>query len=321
MTEKESPAARPQRKALGRGLDALLGARQPAAAPPAAGERRASPPFTQAEYAGYRDLPLDVISPNPDQPRKNFDPQALAELAESIRQNGLIQPIIVTEAPGSPGRFLIVAGERRWRAARLAELQLIPTIVKPVAPDLSLELALVENLQREDLNPVEAAVAFDRLVREFSLTHDEIARRTGKDRATITNFVRLLRLPTEVLQLVADGKVSLGHAKALLTVSSRDLQIRLANEIAGKDLSVRATEQLAARLAAAESAETPRSGQGRRQPRWDANVRAAVQDLERCLGTRVRLSGTAKKGRLVIEYYSEADLMRIYDAIVTDLRQ
>lgn len=311
--EGSSASTPPRRKALGRGLNALLESRT-AAAQPVPTQAGAAPAVPAGQQ--LRQIPLEAIEPNPDQPRKKFAAESLEELAGSIRRHGLLQPIVVTPVlrPGAAGRFQLVAGERRWRAAQRAGLKTVPALVKETRRDQSLELALIENLQREDLNPVEAAGAFDRLAREFGLTHEEIAQRTGKDRATITNFVRLLKLPPQVLQLLADGKLTAGHAKALLGLDSAAEQQRLAELVAKDDLSVRATEKLVAHTT--EAAKKQTLGEVRQEKRVDPNIRAAVSELERLLGTRVRLAGTARKGRLVIEYYSPEDLMRIYDAII-----
>ena len=295
MTNERPPDTRPKRKALGQGLNALLGGRT-APAPPA---------------SGLRAIPIEAIDPNPRQPRKQSTRESLEEMAESIRAHGLLQPIIVSPLPGAaPERYQLIAGERRWRAAQLAGLHLIPALVREATPDQSLEMALVENLQREDLNAIEAAEAFDRLVAEFGLKHEEIARRTGKDRVTITNLLRLLKLPAEVQELVRDGKLSGGHAKALLGLASAEEQRRAAAQLVAQDLSVRAAERLVGRLAAGEA--QPRKS---KVQRLDPNIRAAIADLERLLGTRVRLTGGGRKGTLIFEYYSPKDLMRIYDAI------
>jgi ParB family chromosome partitioning protein len=275
-------------------LNALLGAR---AAPAAA--------------SGARAIPVEAIGPNPRQPRRQFTRQSLEEMAESIRAHGLLQPIIVSPLPGAaPERYQLIAGERRWRAAQLAGLHLIPALVREATPDQSLEMALVENLQREDLNAIEAAQAFDRLVAEFGLKHEEIARRTGKDRVTITNLLRLLKLPAEVQELVRGGKLSGGHAKALLGLASAEEQRRAAAQLVAQDLSVRAAERLVGRLVAGEA--QPRKS---KVQRLDPNIRSALADLERLLGTRVRLTGGGRKGTLIFEYYSPKDLMRLYDAI------
>ena len=297
MTNEASADTRPRRKALGQGLNALLGARSAPAAAPATAPQA---------------IPTEAIGPNPRQPRREFTRRSLEEMAESIRAYGLLQPIIVSPLRGAaPGRYQLIAGERRWRAAQLAGLHLIPALVREATPDQSLEMTLVENLQREDLNAIEAAQAFDRLVAEFGLKHEEIARRTGKDRATITNLLRLLKLPAEVQELVRSGKLSAGHAKALLSLASAEDQRHIAAQIVAQDLSVRAIERLVGRLAAGQA--QPRKS---KVQRLDPNIRAAVADLERLLGTRVRLTGGGRKGTLIFEYYSPQDLMRIYDAIV-----
>ena len=305
---------RQRRKVLGRGLGALLESRTTTEGPP-------SPPGiglgpTADAGPNLRQIPLEAIEPNPNQPRKKFPKSSLEELAESIRAHGLLQPIIVTPA-GTPtagrGRFQLVAGERRWRAAQLAGLRTVPALVEEVREEQSLELALVENLQREDLNPLEAATAFERLTREFGLKHEEVARRTGKDRATITNLIRLLKLPAEVQELLAEGQLSVGHAKALLGLTSADTQCWLASQIVSRDLSVRMAEKLVAKF-------SKRGGIAPLKPpkakQWDANTRAALLELERALGTRVRLSGTPNKGALLIEFHSAKELMHLYDVIL-----
>ena len=304
---------RQRRKVLGRGLGALLESRTATSPPP--------PPIpvptpTDGATPSLRQIPVELIAPNPNQPRKKFPKESLEELAGSIRAHGLLQPIIVTPVagPGAGGRFQLVAGERRWRAAQLAGLHTVPALVQEIRNDQSLELALIENLQREDLNPLEAASAFERLTREFGLTHEEVARRTGKDRATITNLLRLLRLPADVQQLLADGKLSVGHAKALLALPSADDQRLLASQIVSRDVSVRATEKLVAQVSKSGRVGSAKKQAGKKQ--LDANTRAALLELERGLGTRVRLSGTSRKGALVIEYHSAEELIRLYDKIL-----
>ena len=303
---------RQRRKVLGRGLGALLESRTVTSAPP---PLVAVPGPTDSATPNLRQIPVEVIAPNPNQPRKKFSKESLEELAESIRAHGLLQPIIVTPVagPGAGGRFQLVAGERRWRAAQLAGLHTLPALVKEVRKEQSLELALIENLQREDLNPIEAATAFERLTREFGLKHEEVARRTGKDRATITNSLRLLKLPAEVQQLLAEGKVTVGHAKALLGLTSADTQCWLAAQIATRDISVRTTEKLVAQFSRRGGAAPPKPPKAKQ---WDANTRAALLELERALGTRVRLSGTPNKGTLVMDYHSAEELMRLYDVIL-----
>lgn len=309
--ETSSELARPRRKVLGRGLGALLEARTAAVAEPPVPVAFPSTAAAEPEPT-LRHIALDAIEPNPNQPRKKFPAESLEELADSIRAHGLLQPIIVTPIArfGAPVRYQLVAGERRWRAAQLAGLHTVAALVQETRKHESLELALIENLQREDLNPIEAAAAFQRLAQEFGLKHEEIAQRTGKDRATITNLLRLLRLPPEVQQLLAEGKLSAGHAKALLALDSAQDQRRLATYVVERGLSVRDIEKLVAR-----GNQAPAKKQAR-EKHWDANIRAALQDLERVLGTRVHLLGTPRKGKLQIEYYSQEDLMRIYDLIL-----
>lgn len=313
MTNPPQDSGTQPRKALGRGLSALLESRTAPTAAPALPH----PPDTVPKRVAGKillQLAVEAIEPNPDQPRKTFRPEHLKELADSIRAQGLLQPVIVT--PIGPvetaTRFQLVAGERRLRAARLAGLTLIPALVQEIPKNLSLEVALIENLQREDLNPIEAANAFGRLADEFDLTHEEIAQRTGKDRATITNFLRLLRLPAEVKILVSEGKLSMGHAKALLSLGSPDAQREVANLVIRRDLTVRAVEKLV------QSHESParKLAPKLEGKNWDPNVRDALHELERRLGTKVQLRGTTKRGKLLIEYYSQEDLMRLYDMIM-----
>ena len=281
-----------KRKALGQGMSALLGGRP-------------SPP-PQFPSQVIRNIDLDHISPNPYQPRRSFHPESLKELAASILVNGVVQPVLLRPAPN--GKFEIVAGERRWRAARIARLDSIPAVVQEISNERLLEVALVENIQREDLNPIEMAQAFEQLARVFSLTHEQIAERTGKDRATITNVLRLLKLIPEVQALVAEGKLSMGHARALIGLDP-DTQNALAHKIVSQGLSVRAVEKLVAKVSEPAPPAVPEV--------IDPNMRAAIQEMERALGTRVRIvEGADGKGRLEIEYYSPDDLERIYNHIL-----
>jgi ParB family chromosome partitioning protein len=239
-----------------------------------------------------------------------FRPDRLEELAASIRANGIIQPLIVRRQGES---YQIVAGERRWRAAKIAGLTEVPILVQEVADPRMLELALIENIQREDLNPIEMANAYERLGKELHLSQDEIGRRTGKDRASIANMIRLLRLPKEVQLLLAENRLSTGHARALLTLNSETEQIELAEKAVAQGFSVRQIE--AAVQGKALDPLRPRGGP-RREPSHDPNVRAAVDELERVLGTRVRIIELSKdRGRIEIEYYNEADLERLFQHI------
>jgi ParB family chromosome partitioning protein len=244
------------------------------------------------------------------QPRTVFQADRLEELAASIRANGIIQPIVVREYQGG---YQIVAGERRWRAAKLAGIVDVPVVVQDVADPRMLELALIENIQREDLNPIETAHAYERLSRELGLSHEEIGRRTGKDRTSITNIVRLLKLPKEVQLLVAEHRLTMGHARAILGLPDATTQIQIAEKAAAQNLSVRQVEALVQEL----TAERPREGSGhRKEQTLDPNVKAAIEELERALGTRVRIVELSEqRGRIEIEYYSQAELDRLFQHI------
>jgi ParB family chromosome partitioning protein len=292
-----------QRKALGRGLSALLPPRQTAVPQGRLHE-------TVGESGMLTRLPIDSIQPNPLQPRVNFQADRLEELASSIRANGIIQPLIVRR---HGEHYQIVAGERRWRAGRLAGLAEVPVLVQDVADPQMLELALIENIQREDLNPIETAHAYDRLNRELGLSHEEIGRRTGKDRTSIANTVRLLKLPKDVQLLVADHRLSMGHARAILGLPSAEMQIQVAEKAAAQGMSVRQVEALVQEL----TSERPKTGSGsRRESNPDPNLKAAIDELERALGTRVRIVELSEqRGRIEIEYYSQAELDRLFQHI------
>lgn len=311
-----SKATDAQRKVLGKGLSALLPQRHSPAQTPAKVDVADTPPPSPRESDKSLALlvSIDKIHPNPNQPRQDFDESRILELAQSIRANGVIQPITVCEAKN--GTFLIIAGERRWRAAKLAGLREIPIYLKNVEPDRILELALIENIQREDLNPIETAQAFDQLIALHKLTHEQIAERTGKDRSTITNFVRLLRLTGEVRQHLASGRIAMGHARALLALEHPTAQIAACQQVIEKDLSVRETERLVKQLLNAPPPEPPTPKPERKV---DANTRAALDDMAMALGTKVKIVPRSNhSGRLEIEYYSNDDLQRIYEVIVPD---
>jgi ParB family transcriptional regulator, chromosome partitioning protein len=284
-----------QRKALGRGLGALLPTR-PLAFP-------VNGPAEEPQT-----IPVDLIDPNPLQPRRVFHSERLEELAQSIRANGIIQPLVVRKAAE---RYELVAGERRWRAAKLAAITHVPVVIRHIPDDRLLEITLVENIQREDLNAIETAIAFDRMMKELNLTSEEIGERTGKDRSTIVNSVRLLQLPPDIQQLVAERRLSAGHARCLLSLPAADLQREVAERAVAQGWSVRQIERT-----------TQRMLEGRKPKHVDEvdadpNVKAAIQELERVLGTKVRIVEKAKqKGRIEIEYYSTDDLDRIYNTIV-----
>jgi ParB family transcriptional regulator, chromosome partitioning protein len=297
-------------KALGRGLSALLPPR-PAAAP-AAPETAGQPAGQPVGPPTQMYISIDDIIPNPLQPRTVFRADRLAELAASIRANGIIQPLIVRRY-GDAG-YQIVAGERRWRGAKLAGLKEVPVLVQEIADPQMLEIALIENIQREDLNPIELAVAYDRLGRELGLSQEEIGRKTGMDRTSIANMIRLLRLPDQVQLLVAESRLSTGHARALLRMTVAEDLIALAEKAANQGLSVRQVEAV---VQSQELGAPTKKAGPRRDDSQDPNVRAAVEILERTLGTRVKIVElSAKRGRIEIEYYSQEDLDRLFQQIV-----
>jgi ParB family chromosome partitioning protein len=282
------------RKALGRGLGALLSAE---------GAAPAAEPTTE--------VPTDLIDPSSLQPRSVFDEGKLDELAKSINANGVVQPVLLRR---KGARFELIAGERRWRAAIRAGLTQIPAVLRNVSDDQVLEIALIENIQREDLNPIEEARAYKKLIETLGLTQESVADRVGRDRSYVTNYLRLLRLPDDIQDLVQSGRLSTGHARTLLGVERVDTQRRIARRILEKDLSVRATEQ-AVRLAA--QPKTVKTAQLKARP-TDANVRAAENKLRRHLGTQVRIlqpSG-APSGKIEIEFYSQTDLERLYHVLL-----
>ena len=295
---------KPQRKVLGKGLSALLASR-PASRPPTTEEA------PRESGARIITIPISEIAPNPLQPRTVFDATRLQELANSIEVNGIIQPILVRR---HAGQYELIAGERRLRGAKLAGLAEVPVIVQDFADERLLEIALIENIQREDLNPIETAQALDRLSRQMSLSHEEIADRTGKDRSTITNMIRLLRLPEAVQLLVAERRLSMGHARAILGLTSPELQTQVAEKSAAQGFSVRQVERLVKKM------NEPR--EPTEKPLQDPNIRAAVGELENALGTRVRIvEKTDQRGRIEIEYYSQEELQRVYETIVSAARR
>jgi ParB family transcriptional regulator, chromosome partitioning protein len=292
-----------QRKALGKGLSALL--------PPGRSSVSAVPPPSPLAPESLPNfLPIESIQPNPMQPRTVFQFDRLEELAASIRANGIIQPLIVRRHQDA---YQIIAGERRWRAAKVAGLTEVPVVVQDVADTQLLELALIENIQREDLNPIETAHAYDRLHRELGLSHEEIGRRTGKDRSSIVNTIRLLKLPMEVQMLVASQRLSMGHARAILGLTSPEQQIQVAETAAAQGHSVRQVEAAVQEM----TADRPKLGGSKRDGNIDPNVKAAVDEMERALGTRVRVVELSdQRGRIEIEYYSQAELERLFQQIV-----
>ena len=287
-----------KRPALGRGLSALI--------PDAAG---GTDPSREKPF----ELDLDRLQPNPRQPRTVFDEASLDELAQSLRSSGMIQPIIARRArapqgAGEQARFEIVAGERRWRAAQRAGLLKVPVIIRDVPDDRLLEVALIENIQRDDLNPIEEASAYRRLIDELKLTQDAVATAVGKDRSSVANTLRLLRLPEEVRNLVSSGELSAGHARALLALEADAAARQLAREIVARGLSVRETEALVKRQT--EPAPPPKPARKK-----DANTRAAEEKLRFALGTDVEIVRRGKGGRIEIAFKTEDELNRLFEKI------
>jgi ParB family chromosome partitioning protein len=282
-----------KRPALGKGLSALI------------------PDAPEPASSSQVEADIDRLTPNEFQPRAVVDDRRLRELAESIKTNGIIQPIVVRR---DGDRFQIIAGERRWRAARLAGLLRVPVVVRDVAPGQGqslLSMALIENIQREDLNPIEEALAYQRLSDDFHLTQEDIATAVGKDRASVANHVRLLRLPDEVRAEVGSGRLSMGHARALLSLTGEAEQRRIARDVIARSLSVRETESLVKTIveggAAARGTEPPKP--------VDVHTRAAEDRLKLLLGTKVRIVRSGQRGRIEIDFVSEEELIRIYELI------
>ena len=303
------------RNALGRGLGALIREPEPKVQPEAlpvqpqattAGGAAAAP-TREAVHPGPQQIDIDLIEPSPYQPRTRFREEALDELARSIQASGIIQPLVVRPI-GS--RFQLITGERRWRAAQRAGLNKVSVIVREVPDALALEMTLVENIQREDLNAIEAARAFERLMDEFHLTQEAVAERTGKDRATVANSIRLLKLEPTIQDWIEEGKLTAGHGRALLAVPDSQLRMRYAQRGARGGLTVRQIERLASRRS--------RNKQVAAEIHVDANIRAALDELQRHLGTKVLLRQKTKMrpGQLVLEFYDDAQLMGIYDRLM-----
>ncbi len=275
-----------ERRGLGKGLEALI--------PHAPG------------VAGVTEVEVDKIVPNPRQPRQALDPDALQELATSIQEQGLVQPLVVTEVEGG---YQLLVGERRWRAARLAGLKMVPVVIREATAQQMVELALVENLQREDLNPLETATAYQQLVEEFGMTQQGVADKVGKNRVTVTNTLRLLKLPDEVKDALLSNEISEGHARSMLRLRGDMAQLQVLQAIINKGLSVRQTEDLVRRLV-----EEPKTKP--QPPQKSPELRALEDKFRQALGTKVSLAQGSKGGRLVIYYYSDEELQGIYDLIV-----
>ncbi len=297
----------PLKHGLGRGLGALI------------------PPITPTEQMpGVRQAQVAAIVPNPMQPRHRFDPEALRELSDSIKEHGLIQPLIVTPAPDSTElapRYQLIAGERRWQAAKLAGLVSVPVVVRGASPQEMLELALVENIQRADLNPLEEANAYRQLMSDFGLTQEEVAGKVGKNRTTVANALRLLKLPSEIQKEIAEETISEGHARAILTVNDDLKQRQLLRMVIEQGLSVRQTEESARRFneqpSTSERAKRSSGSRSSGEREMPAATRALESDFRSALGTKVQVFRSRKGGKIVIHFYSEEELEAIYDKIVS----
>lgn len=273
------------KKGLGKGLGALLGTDEPVS-------------------SGVTEVRITDIEPNANQPRKSIDDEKLAALAESIKQHGVVQPLIVQQDGDS---YRIVAGERRWRAARRAGLETVPVIVRDLSDRQVMEVALIENLQREDLNPIEEAEAYEKLISEYGMTQEEVASVVGKSRPAITNSIRLLSLDDEIKSRLISGEISSGHARALLSLDDKDLRRKAMQEIIEKGLSVRETERLIKVLS------TPKKQKARKVP--DAEYQALEERFREVFGTKVRIMNSKKSGKILIEYYSLEELDRIINLV------
>jgi ParB family chromosome partitioning protein len=285
-----------QKKVLGRGLGALIPQRQEQPAAPA--EARAT--------QGLAEIPISQIQPNPYQPRKTFNEASIEELARSVREHGIVQPLVVTR---SGDKYKLIAGERRFRAAQKAGLTTVPALIKEMMQEGdALEIALIENIQREDLNPIEEALAYHQLHDEFQLTQEEISKRVGKERSTVANFLRLLKLPDPVKKLLASGQLSMGHARALLAIESPRKQEQLADRVVRKNLNVRQTEMLA-------SESSPKAAE-KKEKEKDVFTRDAEDKLQRTLRTKVEIDRRRRGGVIHIRYGSEDELIRVVDELM-----
>src|SRR5205085_3431657 len=284
------------RRALGRGLSALL----------------SDKPVTANEE--FIEIDIDLIEPNHLQPRTRFDEAQLEELTHSIKLNGVMQPILARRIAGA--RYQIVAGERRWRAAQRAGIQRIPAIVREIPDEKMLELALIENIQRQELNAIEEAYAYKRLIETLGLTQEAVAQRVGRDRTFITNYLRLLRLPEDIQRMVEDNIISMGHARALLGMDDSESQCKLAHNIVEHGLSVRETERAVKRLIESVNATTIISNEAKHS---DANLRVAEDKLRRRLGRQVRVVPNSKGsgGKIELQYYNDDDLNRLYELLIS----
>ncbi len=286
-------------RALGKGLGALI------------------PQLEEEDLQNTQEIPVVDIEPNPYQPRRHFDPESLAELAASIKEHGVLQPLLVRRKGSG---YQLIAGERRWRAAQQAGLRTVPVVVKELDDRTIMEIALVENLQREDLNPIEEAEAYQRLITEFNLTQEEVAKAVGKSRSAVANTLRLLNLPEAVQKLVTNGQLTMGHARALLSLEQPEQQLYLSEKIIKEHLTVRETEELVRQALLSGVSRETSTGEKKRQPvrqRLDPNLQAIVEDMTRLFGTKVRIKSSGERGKIEIEFYSQEELARITELLLS----
>jgi ParB family chromosome partitioning protein len=287
-----------QKKALGRGLGALIPSRPVEAPPP--------PPPAASQGSGLANVPIDQIQPNPYQPRKTFNDASIEELSRSVREHGIIQPLVVTKI--GDHKYRLIAGERRFRAAQKADLKVVPVVIKETMADGDvLQVALIENIQREDLNPIEEAYAYHQLHEEFQLTQEEISKRVGKERSTVANFLRLMKLPDSVKKLLASGQLSMGHARAILAVDTPKKQEQLAERVVKRNLNVRQTEMLAAE-------KSPKAEQPEKEK--DVFTRDAEERLAKTLRSRVEIDRKRRGGVIHIRFGSEDELIRLVEELM-----
>ncbi len=285
-----------QQKALGRGLASLI---------PSSGEKKEE----VVSDSPYFQCPIESIVPNREQPRKLFDKEGLDELADSIREQGVIQPLIVRKMDG--GQYELIAGERRLKASKLVGLDKVPVVMVDASPGRSLELALIENIQRQDLNPIEEALAYKQLMERYHYTQEEVAKRVGKERSTVANALRLLHLPEEIRADIIEGRLSMGHARAILGVAHEEMQIKMAKRVVQESLSVREIEEWVKRLK--EGVQVERVVKTKEV---DPQISFIENEMTKILGIKVKIKPQGKKGKVIIDYYNQEDLDRIFNAVI-----
>lgn len=295
-----SPTETGKKGGLGKGLNSLLGLNEGQAS---------SSSLASGKQPILKQVNPKLIDPNPHQPRKYFSENEISELAESIRVDGVVQPLVVRKSE-QVGRYILIAGERRLRASHLANLAEIPVVIRDVGQEEQLRLALIENIQRSDLNVIEEAQAYESLINEFGLTQEQCARRVGKDRATVSNTLRLLQLPSQIQTALIQGKISTGHGKVLLGLDSKSNMLKAFEVIIKKSLSVRQSEKLCKQIIDSKKPQSP--------PRRDADIEYLAESLREHLKTKVRLQGSGSRGKIEISYFSASELERIFSAIGPD---